>query len=114
LFISYPFIYYVDLHLKPHFPDGNRKYGLPLCVVGAGMGGLGCALALLCWPSRVSKHISIYETTLNLGFVRADIQPAYNLARILERLGYRADISPEAVELKEFSIRYGIGFYLPQ
>jgi hypothetical protein len=29
--------------------------GLHKCIVGAGMGGLGCTLALLCWPSGVSS-----------------------------------------------------------
>jgi hypothetical protein len=43
-------MYYVDLHLKPRFPAVIGNMDLHKYIVGAGMGGLGCALALLWWP----------------------------------------------------------------
>ena len=75
---------------------------LHICVIGAGMGGLACALAL---AKQGFTHIDVYESASNLGFVGAGIQLAPNLARILDRLGCWADIHKEAVELKETSIR---------
>lgn len=50
---------------------------------------------------------------MNVGFIRVGIQLAPDLAGILERFGCKADISTEAVEFKESSIRYGISFYPP-
>lgn len=67
-----------------------------------GMGGLATALAL---AKKGFKHIEVYETASNLGFVGAGIQLAPNMARILDRLGVWADIEKEAVDLKETSIR---------
>jgi hypothetical protein len=66
------------------------------------MGGLACALAL---AKKGFKHIGVYETASNLGFVGAGIQLAPNMARILDRLGCWADIEKEAVDLKDTSIR---------
>jgi salicylate hydroxylase len=66
------------------------------------MGGLACALAL---AKKGFRHIEVYETASNLGFVGAGIQLAPNMARILDRLGCWADIEKEAVDLKETSIR---------
>jgi len=67
-----------------------------------GMGGLACALAL---AKQGFKHIEVYETASNLGFVGAGIQLAPNMARILDRLGCWPDIEKEAVDLKDTSIR---------
>jgi salicylate hydroxylase len=86
---------------------------LHICILGAGVGWLRLRASSLVRTKLGFKHISVYETALNLDFVGASIQLASNLARILERLGCRADISKEAVELKESSIRRGIGFYFP-
>jgi salicylate hydroxylase len=66
------------------------------------MGGLASALAL---AKKGFKHIEVYETASNLGFVGAGIQLAPNMARILDRLGCWTDIEMEAVDLKETSIR---------
>jgi salicylate hydroxylase len=66
------------------------------------MGGLASALAL---AKKGFRHIEVYETASNLGFVGAGIQLAPNMARILDRLGCWADIEKEAVDLKETSIR---------
>lgn len=75
-----------------------------IAIVGAGMGGLACALAL---AKRGFTHIDVFETASNLGFVGAGIQLAPNMARILDRLGAWADIEKEAVDLKDTSIRQG-------
>ena len=75
---------------------------LHICVIGAGMGGLACALAL---AKQGFTHIDVYESASNLGFVGAGIQLAPNLARILDRLGCWVEIHKEAVELREPSIR---------
>ncbi|MCJ1411704.1 hypothetical protein MMC19_005796 [Ptychographa xylographoides] len=68
------------------------------------MGGLATALAL---AKRGFKHIEVYESASNLGFVGAGIQLAPNMARILDRLGVWAEIEKDAVDLKETSIRHG-------
>lgn len=75
---------------------------LRICVIGAGMGGLACALAL---AKQGFSHVELYETASKLGFVGAGIQLAPNLARILDRLGCWSDIHKEAVELLSTSIR---------
>ncbi len=80
----------------------NTIEDLHICVIGAGMGGLACALAL---AKQGFTRIDVYESASNLGFVGAGIQLAPNLARILDRLGCWTDIHKEAVELKETSIR---------
>ena len=66
------------------------------------MGGLGCALAL---AKKGFKHIDVYETASNLGFVGAGIQLAPNMIRILDRLGCWEEIFAEATDVKETSIR---------
>lgn len=68
------------------------------------MGGLATALAL---AKQGFRHINVYESASNLGFVGAGIQLAPNMARILDRLGVWADIEKEAVDLKDTSIRQG-------
>ncbi|KAL8298527.1 hypothetical protein RB597_006686 [Gaeumannomyces tritici] len=77
---------------------------LRIVVIGAGMGGLGCALSL---AKKGFKHIDVYETASDLGFVGAGIQLAPNMNRILDRLGCWADIEKDATNVKETSIRQG-------
>ena len=77
---------------------------LKICIIGAGMGGLTCALAL---AKRGFEDIHVFEYAKDLGFVGAGIQLAPNMARILDRLGVWADIEREAVILKDTSIRQG-------
>ena len=68
----------------------------------AGMGGLGCALAL---AKKGFKHVDVYESASNLGFVGAGIQLAPNMTRILDRWGCWEEIFREATNVKETSIR---------
>lgn len=68
----------------------------------AGMGGLATALAL---AKQGFRHVDVYESASNLGFVGAGIQLAPNMARILDRLGVWKEIEAEAVDLKDTSIR---------
>ncbi len=66
------------------------------------MGGLGCALAL---AKKGFKHIDVYETASNLGFVGAGIQIAPNMIRILDRLGCWDDVFRGATQVQEISVR---------
>ncbi|TGJ82986.1 hypothetical protein E0Z10_g5758 [Xylaria hypoxylon] len=77
---------------------------LRISVIGAGMGGLACALAL---AKKGFKKIDVYETASNLGFVGAGIQLAPNLARVLDRWGCWAKIHAEATTVTSSSIREG-------
>ncbi|KAH7342315.1 hypothetical protein BKA65DRAFT_429982 [Rhexocercosporidium sp. MPI-PUGE-AT-0058] len=80
------------------------KKSLKICVIGAGMGGLACALAL---AKEGFEDIHVFETASNLGFVGAGIQLAPNMARILDKLGVWKNIEKEAVRCHETSIRDG-------
>lgn len=77
---------------------------LRICIIGAGMGGLTTALAL---AKAGFRHIEVFESASNLGFVGAGIQMAPNMARILDRYGVWDEIAKEAVGLNETSIRQG-------
>lgn len=75
---------------------------LQIAIVGAGMGGLGAALAL---AKRGFKNIDVYETASNLGFVGAGIQMPPNVGRILSSLGCWDGIEKEATAVNGTSIR---------
>ncbi|KAI0111913.1 FAD/NAD(P)-binding domain-containing protein [Daldinia grandis] len=77
---------------------------LRISVIGAGMGGLACALA---FAKKGFKHVDVYETASNLGFVGAGIQLAPNMARVLDRWGCWDEIFAEATNVKGSSIREG-------
>ncbi|KAL7627538.1 hypothetical protein AAE478_001731 [Parahypoxylon ruwenzoriense] len=77
---------------------------LRISVIGAGMGGLACALA---FARKGFKHIDVYETASNLGFVGAGIQLAPNMVRVLDRWGCWDSIEAEATNIKSSSIREG-------
>ncbi|KAK0390990.1 hypothetical protein NLU13_0492 [Sarocladium strictum] len=77
---------------------------LQIAIVGAGMGGLGAALAL---AKRGFKNIDVYETASNLGFVGAGIQMPPNVGRILSSLGCWDGIEKEATAVNGTSIRQG-------
>ena len=73
-----------------------------IAIIGAGMGGLTCALAL---AKQGFENIEVYEIASNLGFVGAGIQLAPNMARVLDKLGVWKDVEKEAVNVAETSIR---------
>ncbi|KAJ5885175.1 Monooxygenase FAD-binding [Penicillium taxi] len=77
---------------------------LQIAILGAGMGGLTCALGL---SKRGFKNIDVYETAHDLGFVGAGIQLAPNMARVLDGLGVWRAIEAEAVNIEETSVRVG-------
>ncbi|KAI1365485.1 FAD/NAD(P)-binding domain-containing protein [Xylaria arbuscula] len=77
---------------------------LRISIIGAGMGGLACALA---FAKKGFKKIDVYEQASNLGFVGAGIQLAPNLARVLDRWGCWAKIHAEATTVTSSSIREG-------
>ncbi|KAI0152375.1 FAD/NAD(P)-binding domain-containing protein [Hypoxylon sp. NC0597] len=77
---------------------------LRISIIGAGMGGLACALA---FAKKGFKHVDVYETASNLGFVGAGIQLAPNMARVLDRWGCWDGIFAEATNIKSSSIREG-------
>ncbi|KAL4895521.1 monooxygenase [Aspergillus ambiguus] len=77
---------------------------LQIAILGAGMGGLTCALAL---ARKGFKHIDVYENAPDLGFVGAGIQLAPNMARVLDDLGVWKPIEAEAVNVSETSVRVG-------
>lgn len=80
----------------------NDVKELKICIIGAGMGGLTCALAL---AKAGFERIEVFEFASNLGFVGAGIQLAPNMTRILDRLGVWKDIEKDSVVLNETSIR---------
>ncbi|KAK4146781.1 uncharacterized protein C8A04DRAFT_9521 [Dichotomopilus funicola] len=77
---------------------------LRIAIIGAGMGGLGTALA---FAKKGFKHIDVYETASNLGFVGAGIQMPPNVVRVLDRLGCWDEIYAEATNVQGTSIRRG-------
>ncbi|KAI9925598.1 hypothetical protein MW887_005980 [Aspergillus wentii] len=77
---------------------------LRIAILGAGMGGLTCALSL---ATEGFKNIDVYEYATDLGFVGAGIQLAPNMARVLDRLGVWKGIEAEAVNIEDTSIRVG-------
>ncbi|KAK3954625.1 hypothetical protein QBC32DRAFT_80108 [Pseudoneurospora amorphoporcata] len=77
---------------------------LRIAIIGAGMGGLGAALA---FAKKGFKNINVYETASNLGFVGAGIQMPPNVVRVLDRLGCWEEIEKDSTNVKETSIRQG-------
>ncbi len=70
------------------------------------MGGLATALA---FARKGFKHVDVYETASNLGFVGAGIQLAPNLVRVLDRWGCWTGkaLEAEATDVQFSSIRDG-------
>jgi salicylate hydroxylase len=87
----------------PYIQESSAKQ-MKACIIGAGMAGLTCALAL---AKAGFSDIEVYEYASDLGFVGAGIQMAPNMARILDRLGVWDPIARKAVVLNETSIRAG-------
>ncbi|UZJ55561.1 hypothetical protein CBS101457_004881 [Exobasidium rhododendri] len=74
---------------------------LTIHIIGAGMGGVGSALAL---ADRGFTNIHVWESASRIGEVGAGINITPNLARILDRWGVLDDIKKEAVALQSASV----------
>jgi salicylate hydroxylase len=74
---------------------------LNIAIVGAGLGGLAAAAALLARGHRVR----VAEQSAVLGEVGAGIQMSANAMKVLDRLGLRGTLEPLAVAPKAFEFR---------
>jgi salicylate hydroxylase len=72
-----------------------------IIVVGAGIGGLAAAAALL----QSGHRARVYEQAPQLGEVGAGIQMSANAVKVLDHLGLRARFAATAVRPKAFEIR---------
>ena len=74
---------------------------MDIAIVGAGIGGLTAAAALL----RRGHRVRVYEQAAQLGEVGAGVQMSANAVKVLDHLGLRARIEPTAVRPKAFEFR---------
>jgi salicylate hydroxylase len=74
----------------------------PVIVVGAGIGGLTTALALL----RRGIEVEVYEQAPELGEIGAGVQISANGTRVLHALGLEAALRASAVEAQSKVIRH--------
>ena len=74
---------------------------MDIIVVGAGIGGLAAAAALL----KCGHGVRVYEQATELGEVGAGIQMSANAVKVLDHLGLRARFEPTAVRPKAFEFR---------
>ena len=74
---------------------------MDIIVVGAGIGGLAAAAALL----KRGHRLRVYEQAAELGEVGAGIQMSANAVKVLDHLGLRARFEPTAVRPKAFEFR---------
>lgn len=72
-----------------------------VAIVGAGLGGLTAAAALL----QRGHRVRVYEQAGALGEVGAGIQMSANAVKVLDSLGLRAALEPSAVRPKAFEFR---------
>jgi salicylate hydroxylase len=74
----------------------------PIIVVGAGIGGLSTALALM----HRGIDVAVYEQAAELGEVGAGVQLAANATRVLRALGLEAALRTRAVEAQSKEVRH--------
>jgi salicylate hydroxylase len=74
---------------------------MDITIVGAGIGGLAAAGALL----RRGHRVRVYEQAAQLGEVGAGVQMSANAVKVLDDLGLRARFEPTAVRPKAFEFR---------
>jgi salicylate hydroxylase len=72
-----------------------------IAIIGAGLGGLGAAAALL----QRGHAVRVYEQSATLGEVGAGIQMSANAVKVLDALGLRAALEPVAVRPLAFEFR---------
>src|SRR5262245_44975150 len=74
---------------------------LDIAIVGAGLGGLAAAATLL----QRGHRVRVAEQAPTLGEVGAGIQMSANAMKVLDRLGLRDRLEPNAVRPKSFEFR---------
>ena len=74
---------------------------LDIAIVGAGLGGLAAAAALL----QRGHRVRVAEQSPALGEVGAGIQMSANAMKVLDHLDLRATLEPSAVRRKAFEFR---------
>ena len=74
---------------------------MDIAIVGAGLGGLTAAAALL----QRGHRVRVYEQAGALGEVGAGIQMSANAVKVLDSLGLRAALEASAVRPKAFEFR---------
>jgi salicylate hydroxylase len=74
---------------------------MAIAIIGAGLGGLAAAAALL----QQGHRVRVYEQAAVLGEVGAGIQMSANAMKVLDRLGLRPVLEPVAVRPESFEFR---------
>ena len=74
---------------------------MDIAIIGAGLGGLAAAAALL----QRGHRVRVYEQSPQLGEVGAGIQMSANAMKVLDRLGLRPALEPVAVRPLAFEFR---------
>ena len=74
---------------------------MDIAIIGAGLGGLAAAAALL----QRGHRVRVYEQSAQLGEVGAGIQMSANAMKVLDRLGLRPALEPVAVRPLAFEFR---------
>ncbi len=70
----------------------SKKDELPIAIIGAGIGGLTLALALL----KQNKSVRLFEKVSRFAQIGAGLSLAPNCAKVLQRLGVLKNIAPLA------------------
>jgi salicylate hydroxylase len=74
---------------------------LDIAIIGAGLGGLAAAATLL----QRGHRVRVAEQASTLAEVGAGIQMSANAMKVLDRLGLRARLEPQAVRPQAFEFR---------
>lgn len=74
---------------------------MDIVIIGAGIGGLAAAACLL----QDGHRVRVFEQAPQLGEVGAGIQMSANAVKVLDHLGLRAAIEPDAVRPLAFEFR---------
>ena len=74
---------------------------MKIIIIGAGIGGLTAAACLL----QKGHQVRVYEQAAKLGEVGAGIQMSANAMKVLDAIGLRPMIEPQAVRPKGFEFR---------